>query len=164
VGLLGLGAWLVGLACAGLLSIAASSEREVVATVARIVFAAGLTASLLATAAVFTAAGLNPVPQLQPTRSGWWAFVILAAIPVAAICAVSVRRAYRSRPQRTALAVGTAAALALFALVPLAFVPRGEQLRGFALDVHRHHVLVILALLVPGLIQLAGAAPGRPSK
>ena len=154
MGLLSFGVLLVGLAAAGLLSVAAGSERPRVVAATRVLYAIGLSTSLLATAVIFAAANSNPNELLRPTRSGWWVYVLIGALPMIVVCTIAVRRVYRDRRRRIALLVADAVAAAEYVLVPIAFEPVGQPLRGLARSVHDHHAIVVLVMLLPAALLL----------
>jgi hypothetical protein len=154
VGILSVGVLLVGLAAAGCLSVLAAAERPWLVTAARVLYAIGLGASLLATAAIFSAANSNPNHLLRPTRSGWWAYVAIGALPMLIVSTLAVRRAYTDPRRRIAVLVADGLAAVTFVLVPFAFEPVGRPLHGLSLWVHQHHALVVLLLLVPSALLL----------
>ena len=155
MGLLAFAVLLVGLAAAGVLSVLAAAERPSIVTAARVLYALGVSGSLLATAVIFSAANANPNHFFRPTRSGWWVYVVVGALPMLIVCALAVRRAYVDWRRRVALVLANALAAAQFVLVPLAFGPAGRPLHGLAFSVHDHHALVMLLLMLPAALLLA---------
>ena len=162
VGFAVFGVWIVGLFFAGVLNPVATAESDRVRAVARVAFGAVLAVELLACAGLLSAGNANPVPAFRPSRTGWWALAVGAAIPVTLVLAVSARTAFQGRTRRAVLAIATLAACGLYICVPYAFEPVGQRLRGLARFGHDHHVLVVIALLLPGLVAAtASASSGR---
>jgi hypothetical protein len=155
VGLFIVGVWFFGAAAAAALNALASAERPVLVAVARLAYALGLVASLLVTAVIFSAQDADPQSQIG-SRTGWTAYAIGAALPVAVLCALAVRRAFRGVAHRISMMLGLSAAIGLYVLLPRAYAPPGAPLDGLPAAVHHHHALVVCVLTIPGLLVLAG--------
>src|ERR1700751_1690120 len=140
MGVLSIGVLIVGLAAAGILNVLANAERPTVVRAARILLGFGISASPLAPAALFAGGNSNPNHVLRPTRSGWWAYVAIGALPMLVGCSLGVRRAFAERQRRLALLVADAVAAAEYLAVPFAFRPLGHELRGLSLWAYDHHV------------------------
>ncbi len=158
-----LGCWMFGLAWIGLLSALAPSELPRVVAIARITLVVGVAVVLGATA-VIVAAGNSTASgaaagfgTLRPTRTGLWAYSLGCAVPVTLLGLLAARRAL-ARPILAAVAVLTAVAVLVASAA--AFRPAGEKLDGLAATAHDHHVLVVVALVLPiALLVVAVAVP-----
>jgi len=130
----------------------------VVVGLARAVYVAGLAVVLGVTTIIVAAA--NSLPSIEPSHGGIWFYALACAVPVTLLGLVFARRAYA---RSFWILVATAPAIAFLVLAGDAFRPVNAHLAGLAETAHRHHPLVVAALVaavaLPALVSLA---PMRP--
>ncbi len=146
--------WLIGLAGAGVITVAVVSDNPRIVRLGRIGFAALLAVELFAGVVVFTIGQANASPGLRTTQSMWWLFALGGGVPLAFASGLIVRRGFAGH--RLVLWSAVTLTAALWLVFPFAFTPAGQELQGLGRFVHTHHALTIVALLLPSLIVLVG--------
>ncbi len=151
--------WIIGGAGAAVLFEVARADSARIATTGRAVFAVWVSLLLLGVAVAF--ASQNELPgRSVSSRSGWWVVVVLAGVPLMAVCAIAMRKVYRGR--RAWLFGGLLLAAVLYVLYPLGYVPPGHPLNRLGRFEHLHHVLDVVALSLPALVLLAAELKRGP--
>jgi hypothetical protein len=153
--------WLVGLAGAGVVSVAVGNDNPRIVRAGRVGFAVLLAVELFAAALIFTVGQSNPNPDYNTTRSMWWLFALAGGVPVALVSGLAVRRGYVGH--RLVLWSAVLLTAALYLAFPVAFIPADQKLQGLGRFEHGHHALDVVVLLLPSLI-LLGAEVFRGSE
>lgn len=150
--------WILGGSVAAVLIEVARAESTRIAMAGKVAFAFWVSLLLLGVAVLFAWQNTAVGKQVS-SRSGWWVVAILGGLPVTALCAIGMLKAYRGR--RAWLLGGMLLATGLYVLFPLGYEPPGQRLHGVARLEHLHHVLDVIALSLPALVLLVGALMQR---